>query len=138
MSRNFGSALTSRVRIIVQNFDQAVTIDVCAAQHYCHAVVFLGGTSQDSLEVRTQRGGRVTLRAEAFAAGLKALSDLAPDDPQGWVRTSDETLLLVLQSENREKACASYVLPLLEAAGLIEIERKRPSRARVLPAPSPE
>jgi hypothetical protein len=91
----------------------------------------VGATSPDSLEVRTQSGGRVTLRAEAFAGAVKALGDLAPDDPDGWVRTSDETLVMVLQSENRDKACTSYVLPLLEAVGLIEIERKRPSRARL-------
>ena len=43
----------------------------------------------------------------------------------------DETLVAVLQSENRERACVSYVLPLLEAVGLIELERARPARARL-------
>ncbi|MBX3467975.1 MAG: hypothetical protein KF878_13970 [Planctomycetes bacterium] len=84
----------------------------------------------DGLEVKTSRGGTVTLRAEAFDGGLKALRDLGADDPEGWVRTSDDVLLAVLSSENRDHAVASYVLPLLEAAGLIDLDRRRPSRAR--------
>lgn len=85
----------------------------------------------DGLEVKTSRGGTVTLRSEAFDGGLKALADLGVDDPEGWVRASDDTLLAVLSSENRDHAVASYVLPLLEAAGLIDLDRKRPARARV-------
>ncbi|RMG07011.1 MAG: hypothetical protein D6731_24590 [Planctomycetota bacterium] len=85
----------------------------------------------DEVVVRTSRGGRVTLRREAFAAALKVLSDLAPDDPEGWVRVSDPLLVSVLGGENRDKACTSYVLPLLEAASLVEIERRRPARARL-------
>jgi hypothetical protein len=85
----------------------------------------------DFLEVRTSRGGRVQLRAEAFQGALKVIGDLGAIEPEGWVRASDETLVGVLQSENRDKACSSYVLPLLEEAGLIELERKRPSRVRL-------
>ena len=89
------------------------------------------GQEPDALLIKTSRGGTVSLRAEAFAAALKVLRDLAPDDPQGWVRTGDETLVAVLQAENRDKACSSYVLPLLAAAGRIELDRGRPSRARI-------
>src|SRR5580658_9086993 len=84
----------------------------------------------DGVSVRTSQGGVVGLRPEAFAAGVKALSDLGATLPERWVPISDETLTVILSSENREKACTSYVLPLLEAAGLIEIERTRPARAR--------
>lgn len=86
---------------------------------------------RDAIEVGTSTGGRVTLRAEAFDSGVKALADLGVDDPDGWVRVGDETLLAVLSSENRDHAVASYVLPLLEAAGLVELDRGRPARARV-------
>ncbi len=88
-------------------------------------------TSDDALEVQTSRGGRVTLRAEAFQGALKVLGDLGAVEDGGWVRVSDETLVAVLQSENRDKACSSYVLPLLEACGLIELARTRPARARL-------
>jgi hypothetical protein len=84
----------------------------------------------DGLTVRTSTGGFVPLRPEAFAAGVKALGDLGETLPERWVPVSDETLAAIMSSENREKAATSYVLPLLEAAGLVEIERTRPAKAR--------
>lgn len=87
--------------------------------------------NDDELTVRTSTGGRVTLRSEPFQTAVKLVGDLGPLDPDGWVRVSDETLVAVLASENREKACTSYVLPLLEAAGLLELDRGRPARVRV-------
>lgn len=87
--------------------------------------------TSEAIEVKTSMGGRVSLRPEAFEAGVKALADLGANDGEGWVLVSDDVLSAVLSSENREKACTSYVLPLLEAAGLIEIARARPAKARV-------
>lgn len=89
------------------------------------------GVTDDGLDVQTSRGGRVSLRAEAFDGAVKALADLGAVEPEGWVAVSDETLVAVLQSENRDKACTSYVLPLLEAVGAVELARTRPARARV-------
>ena len=96
----------------------------------------LSASQEEGLEVRTSRGGRVTLRPEAFGAAIKLLSDLAVDDPGGWVKVSDPTLVQILQAENRDKACNSYVLPLLEAVGQIELDRGRPARARLPQAAS--
>ncbi|MBL4849063.1 MAG: hypothetical protein JKY65_26360 [Planctomycetes bacterium] len=90
-------------------------------------------TADDQLEVRTSRGGRVVLRAEAFQTAPKLIGDLGGLEEGGWVRVSDETLNAVLSGENREKACGSYVLPLLEATGWVELERKRPARVRLHP-----
>ena len=92
-------------------------------------------SGDDQLEVRTSTGGRVTLRAEAFQTAPKLIGDLGGLEEGGWVRVSDETLNAVLSGENREKACGSYVLPLLEAAGLVELERTRPARVRRAPGP---
>ncbi len=96
----------------------------------------VGGTSPDSVVVRTFRGGRVTLRLEAFETAVKLIGDLGEADPEGWVRVSDETLQAVLRGENREKACASYLLPLLEAAGRVELARTRPGKVRLVPSRS--
>lgn len=87
----------------------------------------------DALEVQTSRGGTVLLRAEAFDAAVKALGDLAEGEPgsEGWVGVSDEALCAILSSENREHGVASYVLPLLEGAALVELDRGRPAKARV-------
>ncbi|MEZ0229061.1 MAG: hypothetical protein ACAI25_10585, partial [Planctomycetota bacterium] len=70
------------------------------------------------------------LRPEVFSTGVKALVDLGAELPERWVPVSDDTLAAILSSENREKAATSYVLPLLEAAGLVEIERTRPAKVR--------
>ena len=93
----------------------------------------VSSVSADQLEVRTSRGGRVVLRAEAFQTAPKLIGDLGGLEEDGWVRVSDETLNAVLSGENREKACGSYVLPLLEATGWVELERKRPARVRQHP-----
>lgn len=84
------------------------------------------------LTVRTSAGGTVSLRPEAFSAGVKALSDLGAEQPERWVPVSDDVLAAILSSENRDKAVTSYVLPLLEAVGLVEIARARPSKARAI------
>jgi hypothetical protein len=88
----------------------------------------------EGLTVRTSNGGFISMRPEAFQAGVKALADLGATLPERWVPVSDDTLAAILSSENREKAATSYVLPLLEAAGLVEIERTRPSKARTTAA----
>jgi hypothetical protein len=91
--------------------------------------------NQDVLEVRTSTGGRVSLRPESFAAGVKALEDLGATEAERWVPVSDDTLSAILSSENRDKAVTSYVLPLLEAVGLVELARTRPARARAVRTP---
>ncbi len=84
----------------------------------------------EGLVVSTSKGGRVPLRPEAFRAGAKALEDLGGGSADGWVPVSDDALQAILAGENREHACSSYVLPLLEAAGLVELDRTRPAKAR--------
>jgi hypothetical protein len=90
----------------------------------------VGRAGDEGLSVQTSRGGRVPLRPEAFQAAVKALDDLGAVLEERWVPISDESLQAILSGENREHACSSYVLPLLEAAGLIELDRSRPVKAR--------
>ena len=82
--------------------------------------------------MKTSRGGNVQLRQEAFDGGLKALADLGVDDADGWVRTSDDVLLAVLSSENRDHAVAylrSIVLNLARdhnRRGLLSLRHRLP------------
>jgi len=89
--------------------------------------------NEDELTLRTSGGGKVRLRAETFDTALRILRDLGAVTDGGWVLMKDETLDMVLRGENRDKACTSYVFPLLEAAGKVEIERGRPTRLRLAP-----
>ena len=82
------------------------------------------------LSLGTSAGGRVKVRAAAFEAALKYLSDFGCRG-DSWLPVSDMGFQDLMRFENDQKACGSYVLPLLEAAGLVEIERKRPARVRL-------
>jgi hypothetical protein len=95
-------------------------------------------SSPDGLQVRTSTGGRLRLRAEVFATAEKLLADLGATEEDRWVFLKDEVLSGVLRGENRDKAVSSYVFPLLEAAGRVEIERKRPARLRLIEGVSDE
>ena len=89
------------------------------------------GLDLEGLELKTSRGGRVRVRQDALYTALKALGDLGSVEPEGWVRINDATLQAVLQSEGRGQGYASYVLPLLEATGRVELRRERPAFARL-------
>lgn len=100
----------------------------------------------DALTLRTSAGGKVSLRSEVFQVAEQLLRDLGALDDERWVAMSDPTLDGVLRGQNRDKACTSYVFPLLEAIERVEIDRGRPVRFRLAGAaltedegePSPE
>jgi hypothetical protein len=85
----------------------------------------------DMISVRTSRGGRVSLRQEVFQVAEQLLRDLGEKEEGHWVLLSDDILTNVLRGQNRDNACSSYVFPLLEATGRIEIDRSRPVKLRL-------
>lgn len=94
--------------------------------------------TEDEIFIRTSRGGRVRLRMEVFQVGEQLLRDLGQVEEDGWVLLSDDTLNTILRGENRDNACSSYVFPLLEAVGLVEIQRSRPVKLRLKPSEQTE
>lgn len=91
---------------------------------------------EDMVTVRTSRGGRVKVCNEVFQVAEQLLRDLGEKEAGHWVLLSDDILSNVLRGQNRDNACSSYVFPLLEAAGRIEIDRSRPVKLRLAQASS--
>lgn len=84
----------------------------------------------ESIAVRTARGGRVKVSLFTFDSAVKYLEDLGG----GWLEVKDEMFQAVLNMENDRVRASSYVLAILGAAGLVEIDGRRPNRVRLAPA----
>jgi hypothetical protein len=84
----------------------------------------------ESVSVRTSTGGRIKVSAFAFDTAVKYLEDLGCRGDR-WLEVKDESFQALLNMENDRVRAASYVLSVLAAAGLIEIDGGRPNRVRL-------
>jgi hypothetical protein len=84
----------------------------------------------EAVTVRTARGGRVRISLFTFDSALKYLEDLGIRGDR-WLEAKDENFQAVLNMENDRVRAASYVLALLERAGLIDLDGSRPNRVRL-------
>jgi len=81
----------------------------------------------ESVVVRTARGGRVSITPFTFDSAVKYVSDMGG----GWLPVKDEMFQAVLNMENDRVRASSYVIAILGAAGLLEIDGRRPNRVRL-------
>jgi len=84
----------------------------------------------EKVVVRTARGGRVQVSPFTFDSAVKYLSDVGARGDR-WLETKDEMFQAVLDMENDRVRAASYVIAILGAAGLIEIDGSRPNKVRL-------
>jgi len=84
----------------------------------------------EAVSVRTARGGRVRISLFTFDSAVKYLEDLGMRGDR-WLETKDENFQAVLNMENDRVRAASYVLAILERAGLVDIDGSRPNRVRL-------
>ena len=82
----------------------------------------------EAITVRTARGGRVKMSLFTFDSAMKFLEDFGGE----WVLVKDEMFQAVLNMENDRVRASSYILSILGAAGLIEIDGSRPNRVRAI------
>ena len=86
----------------------------------------------EQVTVRTARGGRVKISPFTFDTAVKYLEDVASGDGGGdWLPVKDEMFQSVLNMENDRVRASSYIIAILGAADLIEIDGKRPNRVRL-------
>ena len=84
----------------------------------------------EGLRIGTSSGGTWRLSASVFDVALKYLGDHECRG-ENWLPINDRWFREILLAENDGKACASYVLPILEHVGLVEIQHQRPNRVRL-------
>jgi hypothetical protein len=83
----------------------------------------------EAVSVRTARGGRVKISLFTFDTAMKFIEDMGTD----WLLVKDEMFQSVLNMENDRVRASSYVISILGAAGLIEVDGSRPNRVRITP-----
>ena len=84
----------------------------------------------EAVTIRTARGGRVRISLFTFDSALKYIADQGCRDER-WLETKDEMFQAVLNMENDRVRAASYVIAILGAAGLIDIDGSRPNKVRL-------
>jgi len=84
----------------------------------------------EAISVRTARGGRVRVSLFTFDSAIKYLEDMGVRG-DAWLETKDEMFQSVLNMENDRVRASSYVIAILGAADLIDIDSSRPNRVRL-------
>ncbi len=91
----------------------------------------IASVDPEAVAVKTAKGGRVRISLFTFDSAVKYLSDLGIRGDR-WLEAKDEDFQMVLNMENDRVRAASYVLAILERAGLVEIDGSRPNRVRLV------
>jgi hypothetical protein len=84
----------------------------------------------ESVTVQTARGGRVRISLFTFDSAVKYLQDRGHSG-ESWLQAKDEEFQALLNMENDRVRAASYVLAILGAARLIDIDGARPNKVRL-------
>ncbi len=84
----------------------------------------------EGVSIRTARGGRIRMGLFVFESAQKYLADNAVVGDR-WLEVKDEDFQTLLNMENDRVRASSYVLALLGAARVIDIDGSRPNRVRL-------
>jgi len=90
----------------------------------------IADVDSEAISVRTAKGGRVRVSLFTFDSAVKYLEDLNVRG-ENWLPVKDEMFQSVLNMENDRVRASSYVIAILGAADLIEIDGSRPNRVRL-------
>jgi hypothetical protein len=90
----------------------------------------IASVNAEAVAVRTAKGGTVRISLFTFDTAVKYLADMGIRGDR-WLEAKDENFQAVLNMENDRVRAASYVLAILERAGLVEIDGGRPNRVRL-------
>jgi len=84
----------------------------------------------EGVDVRTDRGGRVRISLFTFDTAVKYVTDYGCVG-DNWMPVKDEGLQMLLNSENDRVRASSYVISILGAAGIFDVDGNRPNRVRI-------
>lgn len=93
--------------------------------------------SDSSLEVRTHKGNTVRIRREAFGAVLRHLAQEHHGAERPCIVASSQHRpgflgFAAKQANDNAAVVITYILPILQDAGLVEIDGNRPNRTWLL------
>ena len=91
----------------------------------------IADVDSEAIAVRTAKGGRVRISLFTFDSAVKFLEDMNVRG-ENWLPVKDDMFQSVLNMENDRVRASSYVIAILGAAGLIEIDGSRPNRVRLV------
>jgi hypothetical protein len=115
-----------RVLERVKPGDQLRTPDRSAGKPFT-----IDSVDSEAVTIRTARGGRVKISLFTFDSALKYLED-GGHRGDLWLQTKDEMFQAVLNMENDRVRASSYVIAILGATGLIEVDGGRPNKVRLV------
>lgn len=84
----------------------------------------------EGVDVKTQRGGKIRIGLFTFDFAVKYLRDNAVVGDR-WLEVKDPDFQALLNMENDRVRAASYVLAILGAARVIDVDGGRPNRVRL-------
>jgi hypothetical protein len=90
----------------------------------------IADVDSEAISVRTAKGGRVRVSLFTFDSAIKYLEDVGARG-DSWLPVKDEMFQSVLNMENDRVRASSYVIAILGAAELIDIDPRRPNRVRL-------
>lgn len=86
----------------------------------------------EGVGIRTSKGGKLRIGLFTFETAVKFLADQGCVGDR-WLEVKDPDFQMLLNMENDRVRAASYVLAILEAAKLIEVDGGRPNKVRLAP-----
>jgi len=84
----------------------------------------------EGVGIKTARGGKIRISLFTFETAVKYLADQGCRGDT-WLEVKDQDFQMLLNMENDKVRAASYVLAILGAAGVIDVDGGRPNRVRL-------
>jgi hypothetical protein len=114
-----------RVLDRVKPGDRLKTPDEKAGQPFTVETVDLEGVS-----IKTAKGGRIRIGLFTFETAAKFLADRGVAGDR-WLEVKDEDFQMLLNMENDRVRASSYVIAILGAAGVLDVDGGRPNKVRL-------
>lgn len=84
----------------------------------------------EAITIKTAKGGKIRMGLFTFETAVKFLSDQGVAGDR-WLEVKDQDFQMLLNMENDRVRASSYVIALLGAAGVIDIDGGRPNKVRL-------
>ena len=89
----------------------------------------------EGISIKTAKGGKIRMGLFTFETAVKFLADQGVAGDR-WLEVKDQDFQMLLNMENDRVRASSYVIALLGAAGVIDIDGGRPNKVRLAAPPA--